>query len=232
MLKIIKFIFILFLSWILFQNTFSSSVQTSDYNDLVRKVTNKIILLGRENNLNLEVIVSRIDVLLNNKAYTSEFKNFVIDVNEALKVRSCNNYYPTHNNITASVFWIWEEANSSNAYITNNVSAWDVRWVEHLEQGIENTYYFALPYNDFGDNWVRKANSKDIPWYKSKEWKNNESIVKNRWVKISHNWKTVFAQWEDVGPLSTDDVNYVFWNSEPKNTFWLQAWIDLSPHAS
>jgi hypothetical protein len=53
--------------------------------------------------------------------------------------------------------------------------------------------------------------------------------VKNRWVKIISNWKISFAQWEDVGPLLEDDFDYVFWNESPKNTFWLKAWIDLSP---
>ena len=132
----------------------------------------------------------------------------------------------------ASIFWIWEEANSSNAYITNDVSAWDVKWVKHLNDWIENKFYFALPYNDFNNNWRRKDNSKDIPWYWVKNWERYESIVKNRWVKITYKWKTVFAQWEDVWPLNTNDVDYVFWNKASKNTFWLKAGIDLSPSTS
>jgi hypothetical protein len=143
-----------------------------------------------------------------------------------LEQKTCN-YYPVHKNIIASVFWVWEWADASNAYISNVSSAWDEDWLKHSKT--ENKFYYALPYNDFDENWNRKLNAKKIPWYKLKKWKNNDSIVKNRWVKIISNWKISFAQWEDVGPLLEDDFDYVFWNESPKNTFWLKAWIDLSP---
>ena len=194
---------------------------------IIDKYTKLILNYSNKKNINLEVIIDRIEKLLKRKKLSKKAKIVVSWIIEKLKEKVCYNYYPIHKNIMASVFWVWEGATASNAYISNKMSAWDEDWLEHSKN--ENAYYFALPYNDFDENWNRRLNSKKIPWYKLKKWKGNESIVKNRWVKIIANWKIAFAQWEDVGPLEENDFEYVFWDSTPKNTFWLKAWIDLSP---
>lgn len=163
-----------------------------------------------------------------------------------------NNYftgstaYPVHSDITVTVFWIGEPSGPDNNYIPNNVSAWDDKWQEHYggvddplnRNGYypaafipgENPFYFALPYDDFDDNGIRKNNaSANIYWWNEKTWNSSESSCKNRWIKITRDTQTVYAQWEDVGPFETDDTAYVFGNSPPVNTFNASAGLDVSP---
>lgn len=154
-------------------------------------------------------------------------QNSNITTNNWIENNQCNLYY-THSNISASVFWVWEWADASNAYISNAMSAWDWKWEQHFKEWSENLFYVALPYNDFDENWNRRTNAKNIPWYDNNI-KSNESVVKNRWIKVEFNWKTAYGQWEDVWPLLENDFDYVFWTWKPKNTFGLKAWIDLSP---
>lgn len=151
--------------------------------------------------------------------------------------------YLLHRDIIATIFWIGEEATAENNYITNKDSIWDSQWVEHFggvdnpdqrddwfPEGFtprENPFYIALPYSDFEEHH-RKENITLIPWYKEPV-PDNVSIVKNHWVKIYHQDKICFGQWEDVGPYLTDDVDYVFGTSSPKNTFGQRAGIDISP---
>jgi hypothetical protein len=66
-----------------------------------------------------------------------------------------------------------------------------------------------------------------IPWYE--QTKTKKSIVKNRWIEIRFKDTTCFGQWEDVGPLKSDDFDYVFDDGLPQNTFGVRAGIDLSP---
>jgi len=149
--------------------------------------------------------------------------------------------YPTHQNITTTVFWIGESADADNDYISNSQSAWDSMWIQHYG-GIddpksragffpsnfvprENPFYVALPYNDIDGNGIRKSDSTRTYWYDEKNWNDSESIVKNRWVKITRGDKTAYAQWEDAGPFVYDDVNYVFGNNPPK----AKSGLDISP---
>lgn len=164
----------------------------------------------------------------------------------ASKVINKPNEYPLHQGITSSVFWIGEEAGSANDYITNKVSAWDQDWQAHfggvddpnnrngyLPKDLapkENPFYFALPYNDFDDQGSRKPDAYDIVyWATEKKWGNQESMCKNRWIKITKGYRTAFAQWEDVGPLQSDDAEYVFGNDVPKNDTNDGAGLDVSP---
>lgn len=139
---------------------------------------------------------------------------------------TCADYY-IHKGINASTFWVWEWADASNGYISNVQSAWDEAWYKNFNNWTENYFYVALPYNDFA-NWKRKNDIVNIPWYKSNI-KSNESVVKNKWIKVEYNWKVAYGQWEDVWPFLENDFNYVFWTSAPKNNTLLNAWIDLSP---
>ncbi len=153
--------------------------------------------------------------------------------------------YPLHTGISSTVFWIGEEADASNGGIANLSSAWDEKWmaryggVDSPDQrdgyrpaGFiprENPFYVALPFNDFDENGVRKADlQKWIPWYKP-GLPEDRSYCKNRWVEIAKGDRRVYAQWEDVGPFGEDDAAYVFADAMPKNGVNDRAGIDLSP---
>ncbi len=143
------------------------------------------------------------------------------------------NPYPVHDQITTTVFWVGEEASAANGYISNTQSAWDSSWLEHFgdpQNPKENPFYVALPYNDLDDLGVRRENAQDVVyWGHEKNWSKNESMVKNRWVKISKNNLMAYAQWEDAGPFVYDDDNYVFGTSRPQNRENSDAGLDVSP---
>ena len=154
--------------------------------------------------------------------------------------------YPVHKNITATTFWIGELASFNNSFIPNSKSAWDENWQSHYggeddpknrnsfyPAGFvprENPFYFALPYNDFDANGDRKKDvAKIVYWAGEGDWSESQSMLKNQWIEISANGKTVFAQWEDVGPFLENDSDYVFGNRLPKSQENNNAGIDLSP---
>jgi len=149
--------------------------------------------------------------------------------------------YPLHKNISVTTFWIGETGSVDNGYISNHESAWDDKWLSNYG-GVddptgnritsftpkENPFYVALPYNDFDETGAKKVDlASYIPWATSSA--DDYSICKNRWVMIVKGDKTVYAQWEDVGPFGEDDKEYVFSNALPKNTINNHAGIDVSP---
>lgn len=143
----------------------------------------------------------------------------------------------------ASLFWIGEPSDKSNAFIPNDKSAWDSHWQDNFGglddpkdrcgyhpcnfTPLENPFYIALPYNDLDALGKRKRSAADIPWFEEKS--DKKSVLKNAWVELEYREARCYAQWEDVGPLESDDFNYVFGNNEPKNSFGVKAGIDLSP---
>ena len=141
--------------------------------------------------------------------------------------------YALHKNIATTYFWAGEDASGDNYGIPNNSSCWDENWDQHCKN--ENPFYFALPYNDLDSNGNRKAEAlKIIPWANEKNWGENESICKNHWIKVIHDGKTVYAQWEDAGPCDSDkendlcgetDKNYVFGTADPQ----FKVGLDVSP---
>jgi hypothetical protein len=154
--------------------------------------------------------------------------------------------YPIHKNITTTFFWAGEEAGKDNKNISNLPSAWDEQWVKHFggvddpdkRSGFfpvkfvpkENPFYFALPYNDFDNNGNRKKEVFSlIPWAGQKKWTDNESVCKNRWIKIMKGGKAAYAQWQDVGPFKEDDHGYVFGTAAPKSKTNNNAGLDISP---
>lgn len=164
-------------------------------------------------------------------------------------VQDNNGTYPTRKNITVTVFWVGEHAGRANDYITNTQSAWDGKWEKHFggtddpknRNGYfpigftprENPFYFALPYNDFNDDGSRKTEAYDVVyWATQKNWNDSESMLKNRWIKITKGGKTAYAQWEDVGPMGEDDAAYVFGSASPENTENKNAGLDVSPAVS
>ena len=155
------------------------------------------------------------------------------------------NSYPLHRDITVTLFWVGEDASGENHYIPNAASSWDDHWLDHYggvddpenRDGYlpadfaprENPFYFALPYSDFQED-ARKADAaKVIPWAQEKPWKKSESMCKNRWIKIVHDEKVAYAQWEDTGPFETDDTDYVFGDARPHSTVNDHAGLDVSP---
>lgn len=154
--------------------------------------------------------------------------------------------YPIHQDITSTVFWVGEKATDDNNDISNSPSAWDEKWKKHYggvdsstkRSGFlpakfcpkENPFYVALPYNDFGKNGKHKDEIFSlVPWTKGRNIPDNYSVLKNRWIKIVHNDKTAYAQWEDVGPFEEDDEAYVFGTATPKSRENKGAGIDVSP---
>ncbi len=158
--------------------------------------------------------------------------------------KNSNRYY-LHTNITSTIFWVGEEGSSANGYIPNLASAWDSMWM--LDYGgiddpnnrngyfpakftpFENSFYVALPFNDFDKDGKKKKDLSFIPWIDQYPNSNNISVCKNRWVKIIKGDKVAYVQWEDVGPFGEDDKDYVFGRALPKNRINNNAGIDLSP---
>jgi hypothetical protein len=159
--------------------------------------------------------------------------------------------YPVHRNIVATVFWIGEGSNEDTGFITNEISAWDDRWLEHYggvddperRNGYhpagftpkENPFYFDVPYNDFQESGERRPDAhRVVPWAGERaHWGPRDSMVKNRWVKIMREGRTCYAQWEDAGPTHYDDVDYVFGTARPRNErtprFANGTGMDVSP---
>jgi hypothetical protein len=150
-----------------------------------------------------------------------------------------------HKNISTTIFWVGENASNENGNIPNLASAWDDMWMLNYG-GVdtpdtrdayypadftpnENPFYFALPYNDFDNNGNKKVDTASyIPWATSSSNK-DESLCKNRWIKIIKGDSVAYAQWEDVGPFGEDDKEYVFGSSKPKNKINASAGLDVSP---
>ncbi|MFA5763185.1 MAG: hypothetical protein WC915_00035 [archaeon] len=206
-----------------------------------------LVLMGCSSNITL----NKNDLIQGKKIISNNnypiFRDYIVNYNVIYK----NNFdygnqkYFEHENILATVFWVGEEENIDNNFIQNFDSAWDDNWIEHfggvdgLENRVgynplgfepkENVFYFALPYNDFDNNGKRKTNAENIVfWGNEKKWEDNESMLKNRWIRITYNGKRAYAQWEDSGPYEYDDSNYVFGTARPNNIVQ-EIGLDLSP---
>lgn len=149
-----------------------------------------------------------------------------------------------HENIVTTIFWAGESGGSDNGNIPNSASAWDETWAARFggvddpgsRNGYnpagftpkENPFYVALPYNDLNAQGNRKATAaycRELQPYPDDRY----SFCKNIWVAITKQGKTVYAQWEDVGPFNEDDAAYVFGTAKPANTQGAQAGLDVSP---
>jgi hypothetical protein len=161
--------------------------------------------------------------------------------------------YPWRQNITATVFWIGEKPTQNNP-TPNHMSSWDQSWRENYggydnpdpsarvasHQTSEfrpksftpklNPFYIALPYNDVA-GWRRHKSeaARVIPWFRRMNPKPGKTVLKGRWLQIYHGGRSCYAQWEDCGPWVTDDWQYVFGKSRPKNRSNGGAGIDISP---
>jgi len=156
--------------------------------------------------------------------------------------------YQWKKNITATVFWIGEKPTANNP-TPNHASSWDTAW-QHNYGGYDNPdpsmrvnyrpktfkpqlnpFYVALPYNDLINHRKHKPEAaRVIPWWNRRlDKRHGKTSCKGRWVQIVCGKRVCYAQWEDCGPFTTDDWQYVFGNKRPKNTKNKGAGIDLSP---
>lgn len=156
--------------------------------------------------------------------------------------------YPEQRLVTTTVFWVGELAGPDNDQIPNAQSYWDERWQQNFG-GVddplartadrrrpaafrpkENPFYFALPYGEFTDTGAVKADVGRVPWYDAaRPPAIGRSILKNRWIEVRLGDRTVYAQWQDVGPFGEDDADYVFGDARPREP---RAGLDLSPAAA
>jgi len=68
-----------------------------------------------------------------------------------------------------------------------------------------------------------------VYWASEKTWGKLESMMKNRWVKLTRSGVTCYGQIEDAGPYQYDDYAYVFGTSTPKSKLAKNAGLDVSP---
>jgi hypothetical protein len=155
--------------------------------------------------------------------------------------------YPWRYYITTTIFWIGEQSTVDTA-ISNEQSAWDGDWFSSYggydDPSLEgrrnfvpigflprqNPFYVALPYNDVDDQHHTKPEAAlAIPWFRNAFVRDGQSVCKGRWIQIRHKGKVCFAQWEDVGPFQTDDLEYVFGGQRPRPNRNGDAGLDVSP---
>lgn len=154
--------------------------------------------------------------------------------------------YPWRNNICTTVFWIGEKPTEKNP-TPNHVSSWDEKWASHyggyddpdpkgrkgyLPAGFtpkQNPFYVALPYNDIAKDGHKKEASSIIPWFKESFTSKWKSVCKGRWIAIRKGDRVCYAQWEDAGPFTTTDADYVFGDAAPKPNANHNAGLDVSP---
>jgi hypothetical protein len=119
------------------------------------------------------------------------------------------------------------EQSAADMGISNVPSAWYTDWPKHLcgadmdgsralhAPDCDNMFYFALPCPDFDESGQIAANIKQSGWKVESE---QESAFKNKWIQVEYGDKSVYLQWEDVGPLaptSKGDCDYVFGDNRP-----------------
>jgi hypothetical protein len=154
------------------------------------------------------------------------------------------NSYPWRTGIVTTMFWIGEGGSAVSS--TDNVaSAWDEDWrsknrgndspndrngfatAEHAST--VNPFYVALPFNDLA--FPDKAHEwLPAGWYRRPQDGKQVSACKDRWVWIKNaQGRSCFAQWEDVGPLTYSDAEYVFGGHRPTGMGDYRAGLDISP---
>ncbi|QQL44527.1 hypothetical protein [Sulfuriroseicoccus oceanibius] len=154
--------------------------------------------------------------------------------------------YRWRDRITATVFWVGEEARPGNP-VSNDKSSWDPYWQQtfggfdapdarngYLPIGFypdQSPFYVALPFNDIDPSTglLREGADHYIPWYWEDYRGPGITVCDGRWVAIRYNGKVCYAQWRDVGPFRTDDVDYVFGQNRPLPNRNDDAGIDVSP---
>ncbi len=151
---------------------------------------------------------------------------------------------PIHKDILTTIFWVGERAKPRSGWSSNLDSAWDMRWKENfggLDSPVyrtgffpskfrpkQNPFYIALPFNDIS-NPEHLDSCPILQYFKAKKTSRSSSICKNRWIEIIYDGKSCYGQWQDVGPIYTDDYEYVFLGQKPKAHDKEMAGLDISP---
>jgi hypothetical protein len=149
-----------------------------------------------------------------------------------------------HQDILTTVFWVGEKAKPNSGWSDNLDSAWDMRWKENfggLDSPIyrkgffparfrpkQNPFYVALPFNDISNPGYLQT-CPILQHFKKNRISQSASVCKNRWIEIKFNGKACYAQWQDVGPVYTNDHDYVFGGQKPKAENKDMAGLDVSP---
>ncbi len=161
-------------------------------------------------------------------------------------VESSFDRYPWKLGITTTVFWVGEPASPNNP-VSNEQSAWDPAWffnyggydtpdsisrsnfvpMNFLPR--QNPFYVALPYNDVEEHRTKVEAPLVVPWFTDTFVRDGESVCKGRWLAVRHGNRVCYAQWEDVGPFTTDDWPYVFGTERPRPNRNQDAGLDVSP---
>lgn len=154
--------------------------------------------------------------------------------------------YRWRKRITATVFWVGEEPRPGNP-VGNDKSSWDPYWQQTFggfdspydRNGLfpvgfypmQSPFYIALPFNDINPTtgYLRKGADSYIPWYWEDYRGPGITVCDGRWLAVRCNGKICYAQWRDVGPFRTDDVDYVFGDKGPLPNRNADAGIDVSP---
>ncbi len=154
-----------------------------------------------------------------------------------------------HTDITTTYEQGGTRATADDMGQSNRPSAWYRDWSKHLcgadkagnrtvvQAGCDNLFYFALPCSDYDSHGPIKSHIQASPWAKD-NLATNQSWFKNKWIEIRYQGKTVYAQWEDVGPMGQagheiEDCKYVFGSDRPKQERDQHAYsaLDISPAA-
>ncbi len=161
--------------------------------------------------------------------------------------------YPWKTFVTVTIFWIGETPTDRNP-TPNNKSSWDQNWTANFG-GFDdpepanriashaagefrpkafvpklNPFYIALPYNDIVGYGAHKPEaSRVIPWFARMKPEPGKTVCKGRWLQIYNGKLSCYAQWEDCGPWTTDDWEFVFGTKPPKTTQNGAAGLDISP---
>jgi hypothetical protein len=148
----------------------------------------------------------------------------------------------THQNIAATYFQAGAAAGVADQGISNESSAWYTNWAQHMcgvdrdgtraivQEGCDNLFYAALPCGDYDEAAPIPNPVRISAWPTPKD---DQPAFKTRWIRVTANNRTVYVQWEDVGPLYSDDCDYVFGHRRPRQekTHEVVSALDLSPAA-
>lgn len=151
---------------------------------------------------------------------------------------------PVHQNIRTTVFWIGERAKPKSGWSSNFASAWDRQWKQSyggLDSPVyrkgyfpakfspkQNPFYVALPFNDISNPDYLEI-CPLLKYFRIKKNSETRSVCKNQWIEIQNEDRTCYAQWQDVGPVFTDDYHYVFHGRRPRAHAQDMAGLDVSP---
>jgi hypothetical protein len=195
--------------------------------------------------MKLKLISLLIGIVLVGQVEASRMKNVIQPGSEAEeRLLRAIEQATVHKDILTTVFWVGERAKPNSGWSDNLDSAWDRRWKENFGgldspvfrkgffpaafQPKQNPFYAALPFNDVSNpDYLQTCPL--LQYFKLTKTPTSNSVCKNKWIEISLNGKYCYAQWQDVGPIYTNDYDYVFGEEAPRANNVDKAGLDVSP---